>query len=311
MRHRRAYILFPDKHGLSPDLLKATKMLAGLNVSFSLQIRSTIGQAGEANITVYNLNREDMEFLSTCAAKWQDQQALIQLFVGYDDDVRLVFSGFITQATPEGYPDLALNIKALTGQEWWSKTIDISKANVSLMDLIQYSSDASGYPINITKQVRQGNQWLNKRLENFSYTGTSWGLMEKIQEMLGDGLATTANADNIILSTYNDQTFVWTPTQGSTGDVLYISEKTGMIGVPHPNTGGCDITMLLNTKVNIGDRIKLESKRMPLINGEYFVAEFSHIGELRANTWQTTLRCSHTQTSPRQINEGNLSEGLG
>lgn len=310
MRHRRAYLVFPDKHGIDPSLLKATKLLAGLNIGFNIKITSGVGQTGNANITVYNLNREDMEFLSTCAAKWEQQKALVQLFVGYDDDVRCVFSGWISQATPEGYPDLALNIKGLTGQEWWTKTIDITKADTSMMDLIDYASSASGYPVNITKEVRQINQWLNKRLENFSYTGTSWGLMDKIQEMLGDGFM--SNKNGVMLSTYNDQTFVYTPESGSSeGNTLYISEKTGMIGVPHPTSIGVDITMLLNTKVNIGDKIRLETKRMPIINGDYYISQFSHIGELRGNTWQTTIRCSQSGQKPRQVNQGSITQGLG
>lgn len=310
MKHRRAYLVFPDKHGIDPSLLKTTSLLAGLNISFSMQITSAVGETGNANITVYNLNREDLGFLSTCAAKWEEQKALLQLYVGYDDDVRCVFSGWITQAQPEGYPDLALNIKGLTGKEWWGKRVSISKVNTSIVDLLEYASSLTEYPVNIPDYIRKGNILLNKKIENFSYDGTSWGLLDTLQEMVGGGF--TPNRDSLFFSTYNDQTFVWDNTyQGeSDGNVLLVNEKTGMIGVPEATTLGVNVTMLLNTRVNIGDKIKLETNRMPILNGYYTVASFSHTGELRGNTWQTELCCSRAEKF-RTKNEGSLTEGLG
>lgn len=315
MKHRRAYLVFPEKHGIDPSLLKASKLLAGLNINFSMQITASVGESGNANITVYNLNREDMGFLSTCAAKWKEQKSLIQLYVGYsydepekEDKIRCIFSGWITQASPEGYPDLALNIKGLTGKEWWGNRIDISKANTSIIDLIDYTSSVTGYPVNINAKVRKTNVLLNKKLENFTYSGTSWGLLDKIQEMIGGGFM--PNKDSVFLSTYNDQTFVWTNEESSTGNILLVNEKTGMIGVPEATTLGVNVTVLLNTGVNIGDKIKLESKRMPILNGLYTISSFIHTGELRGNTWQTTLLCSRMPEYMKK-EEGSLANGLG
>lgn len=313
MKHRRAYLVFPEKHGIDPSLLQASKLLAGLNISFSMQITAAVGESGNANITVYNLNRDDMGFLSTCAAKWKEQKSLIQLYVGYEDDdgtsdIKCIFSGWITQASPEGYPDLALNIKGITGREWWGNRIDISKVNTSIIDLIDYTSSVTGYPVNIQKYVRDSNVLLNKKLENFSYSGTSWGLLDKIQEMIGGGF--TPNKDAVFLSTYNDQTFIWTEESSSTGNILYVSEKSGMIGIPEATTLGVNVRVLLNINVNIGDKIRLKSVRMPILDGDYTIASYSHTGELRGNTWETTLCCQRA-ANIRTKNEGSLTEGLG
>lgn len=313
MKHRRAYLVFPTEHGIDSSLLKATKLLSGLNISFSMQITAAVGESGNANITVYNLNREDMGFLSTCAAKWKEQKSLIQLYAGYEyddgtNDIKCIFSGWITQASPEGYPDLALNIKGLTGREWWGNRIDISKANTSVMDLIDYTSSVTNYPVNIQKYVRDSNVLLNKKIENFSYSGTSWGLLDTLQEMIGGGF--TPNKDGVFLSTYNDQTFIWTSEDSSTGNTLLVTEKTGMIGVPEATPLGANITILLNTGVNIGDKIKLQSVRVPILDGIYTVSSFTHTGELRGNTWQTQLYCSRA-AELRTKREGSLTEGLG
>lgn len=308
MKKRRAYLVFPESHGLDPMLLKSAKLLSGLNIGFSMMITSATSESGNANITVYNLNREDVGFLSTCASKWKQQRSLIQLYVGYDDDVKCIFSGWITQASPEGYPDLALNIQGLTGREWQGNRIDISKANTSIMDLIDYTSSVTGYPVNIPKYIREGNVLLNKKLDNFTYSGTPWGLMDKLQEMVGGGF--TPNKDGVLFSTYNDQTFIWTKEVYESGDILLLSEKTGMIGVPEATTEGANIKILLNNGVQIGQKVKLESKRMPILNGIYTIASFSHTGELRGNTWETVLYCSRAMDY-RQKREGSLANGLG
>jgi hypothetical protein len=318
MKHRRAYLVFPDKHGISPELIKASKLLSGLNISFSMQITSGMGMAGNANITVYNLNREDMGFLSTCAAKWEQQKALIQLYAGYsydpednrEDDIKCIFSGWVFTARPEGYPDLALKITCQTGVDWTKYILNVNKDNVTIMDLIDYTSSVTDYPVNMNDKLRKTNRILNKRLDNFSYSGSSWGLMQKIQEMIGSDF--TANKDGVMLSTYNDQTFVYSPDSGLTsGNTLLISKDTGMIGVPHPVSGGVEVTMVLNTKINIGDKVRVVSERMPIINGDYFVVMFNHTGELRGKTWQTTIKCSPTQVAPLKVNEGSIIEGLG
>ena len=299
MRKRRAFISFPEQHGSDSNLLASQKVLDGLNIRFNVKIYSQMGIPAEAYISIYNLNREDMQFLTTSAATWLAQQSLIQLYAGYDNDVRCLFSGQIMDAPPEGYPDLALNIKGISGAEWMGKQIDIQKANLKVMDLIDYTSSVTGYPVNIPASLRNTNEALNKKLENFSYTGTVFNLLDKIQDMTG---GFDIGDKSVILSTYNDNTYVWTPTPNQEGKTLYITEKTGMIGVPHPTGTGVDITMLLNPDVNTGDTIYLESKRVPQCNGTYFVTAIQHEGELRGNMWQTKLSCSHTAKYTKGVN---------
>lgn len=298
MKKRRAFISFPEQHGSDSNLLSSQKVLDGLNVRFNVKIYSQIGIPAEAYISIYNLNREDMQFLTTSAATWMAQQSLIQLYAGYDNDVKCLFSGQIMDAPPTGFPDLSLEIKGISGAEWMSKQIDIQKSNLKMIDLIDYTSSVTGYPVNIPSTLRKTNEALNKRLENFSYTGSVWNLLDKIQDMTG---GFDIGDKSVILSTYNDNTYVWTPNPTEEGEMLLVSEKTGMIGVPHPTGTGVDVTILLNPDINTGDKIYLDSKRVPQCNGTYYVTAIQHEGEIRGNTWQTTLSCSHT---------GNYTKGV-
>lgn len=300
MRKRVAYISFPQKHGSSSSLMDNMKTLGGVNISFKVSIKSKTGMGAEAYIDVYNLNREDMQFLTTSAAKWISQQAIIQLYVGYDEDVRCIFSGMVLDAPTEGSPDLVLRIKGISGPEWEGKIVNVQKENLKLMDLIDYAGSVTNYPVNIPSWVRNGNEMLNTNLEEFSYTGSAWGLLDKIQEMCG---GFTISEKSVFLSTYNDNIYVWTPNKHSEGKTLLVSNKTGMIGVPHPTSYGCDVKMLLNPTIQIGDMIHLETDRVPIINGDFFVSEITHEGELRGKNWFTTLKCSHTVNKTKGVDD--------
>ncbi len=289
MRKRRAFISFPEQHGSDISLLASQKVIDGLNIGFNVKIYSQIGIPAEAYIDIYNLNREDMQFLTTSVAKWMEQQTLIQLYAGYDNDVDMIFSGQIKEAPPQGFPDVALRVSGLSGAEWMSKTIDIQKANLKLIDLIDYTSSVTGYPVNIPKKIRDTNEELNKKIDQFSYTGTVYNLLDKIQRMSG---GFTINGKSFFLSTYNDNTYVWNPDQQNEGNILTISEKTGMVGIPALSQVGANVKMLLNTKVHTGDTVYLESVRVPQANGKYYVTQINHQGELRGSSWYTTLSCT-------------------
>lgn len=289
MRQRRAFISFPEKHGLDVNLLNSQKVLDGLNIGFRVKVYGMAGVPSECTIDIYNLNREDLQFLTTSVSKWMSEPTLIQLYAGYDDDIDLLFGGQIMEAPPYGYPDLSLHLRCLPSATYMTKTIDIQKSNLKLVDLIDYTSSVTGYPVNIPAQLRRANETLNKKIDNFSYTGSVYNLMDKIQQMCG---GFTINGKSVFLSTMNDNTYVWTPENNQKGEMLKVSEKSGMIGVPSLSAYGVDVKILMNTKIHTGDTIYLESVRVPQANGKYYVTQITHEGELRGNAWYTTLNCT-------------------
>ena len=288
MRKRRAFISFPEQHGSDSSLLMSQKVLDGLNIGFRVRIVSDMGVPAEANIDIYNLNRDDLQFLTTSAANWMAKKTLIQLYAGYDDDVELIFGGQIMTAPPEGYPDLVLHIKCLSGLEWMTTNINVQKANIKLIDLIDYTSSVTGFPVNIPAKMRRTNETLNKKIDEFSYTGSVYNLLDKIQSMLG---GFSIGGKSVFLSAYNDNTFVWNP-ETTDGQTLYISKESGMVGVPEITDIGANVKMLLNTKVRTGSRIYLHSDRVPDASGEYIITQIIHEGEVRGTAWYTTLMCT-------------------
>lgn len=288
MRKRRCFLSFPEQDSNDAGALKSQKVIEGVNIRFSCETNSSFGIVNSGNIDVYNLNRTDTEFLTTSTAFWINRRRLVQLYAGYDDDVRLIMSGQILEAPPQGYPDMALHIRLFGDAKWQTTVIDVNKSDLKIVDLIDYVGSITDYPVNIPQWLRDGNEWLNKRLSHYSYTGTPMGLLQEIQDMLG-GYNPSDTAFNIGVG--SGVIRVSTSKKTENESVLLINKETGMIGLPSPTINGIMVKTLLNPDVAINDVIKLESERIPMCNGQYVVFEIKHEGELRSNQFYTTLHC--------------------
>lgn len=292
MRKRRAFIRFPETHGSDASLLAFQKELDGLNIKFTATIYSQAGMPAETHIEVFNLNRKDMQFLTTSAATWLEKQSLIQLYAGYDDDVKLIFSGMIMDAIPQGNPDVGLTIKGLSDMQWMTDNVQIKMTDTTIMGLIEKVAELMNYTINIPEELKNDNEWLNKKIDEFSYTGTPMGFLGRVQAMCG---GFRLDEKSYMLSVFNNELYLWNAKTRENAPRLLINKHTGMVGYPHPTGYGVNVKLMLNPNIRCGDVIRIESERIPMCNGDYYVSAIRHEGEVRANEWYTTLECSHAK----------------
>lgn len=283
MRKRVAYIQFPQEQ---PGVVKR---LEGLNVRFSVNIYTQSGMPASARIEIYNPSREDMEFLTTTVRTAIKKNYIFQLYGGYEDDVRLLFSGQVFEAVPGSYPDVVMTLRGHCNIKWWGDPFKIQKNNVKVIDLIDEAAKQMGYKVNVDDTLRATNKLLNMTRDEFSFTGSPMDLLEQAQSMMG---GINSDPQTVFLSVYNEQINIWSPSVVSRQQILNINKNTGMIGLPRPTPTGCSVDILMNTGVKTGDVVRIDSVRMGrVINGEYYVVSIEHNGELRGNTWQTTLNC--------------------
>lgn len=308
MKKRRVFLSFPEVGGSGTELLKTQKVIEGVNIRFSCETTSTYGIVSSGTIDVYNLNRHDTEFLTTSTSFWLNRQRLVQLYAGYDDDIRMIMSGQILEAPPSGYPDMSLHIRLYGNTKWTSEVINVQKSELKIVDLIDYVGRVTGYAVNMPDWLRRQNMWLNKRLDNYSYTGTPMDLLDKIQNMVG---GYNPNEDSFVIGVQNDEIVVGSPSKDATNNVLLVSKETGMIGLPMPTYNGIDVKMLLNPDIKVNDVIKLESDRVGMCNGYYYVIKIRHEGEVRGNQFYTTLTCARNPTYLGKEATGNEGTANG
>lgn len=299
MRKRVAYITFPETEGTQTDLFGLQKKLAGLNIRFGVQILLQSGVSSQATIEVYNLNRDDLEFLSTTVKTLAQKQNLIQLYAGYDGDVELLFSGQVFEATPKGYPDVVLHIRGLSDMKWQGVNLELQKSDFKVIDLIDRAGKEMGYQVNVDANLRANNQLLNKSVKDWSYTGSPMGLLEKAQEMMG---GISADPQTVAINVSNGQINVWSPSVQNQSQKLVISKESGMIGLPRPTGTGCSVTILMNNGIRPGDLVSVRSERVKILNGDYYVMGITHEGELRGKSWYSTLELANVSNFKSNAN---------
>lgn len=283
MRKRVAYIEFPSEY----DNNTVEKRIDGLNIRFTTKVNSEIGMPSNAYIDVFNLNRDDVDYLATSASTFLKRQRFFRLYAGYEGDVNLLFSGQILEALPEGNPDVILKIRGMSALKWWGETMSVSKDNTSMAELLETAANEMGYVLDIDDNTRNC-EMLQKKKETFSFTGSPMELLNEIQSELG---GVTANEKSVYIVPENETIHVYAPELMTYKKILLVNKDTGMIGIPSPTVVGCNVKILLNTSIRCGDLIELKSERIPSINGRYSVISLAHEGEIRGKNWYTTLTC--------------------
>lgn len=279
---RRAWVDFqiekPDEKGNN------AKRIDGLNVRFN--ISKTRGQVqGRARISICNLGRRDLEYLTTYMSPWVELQKRkkIQLFAGYEGNTALLFSGDILKALPTQPPDVWLECEALGG--YYNNLITESftlQGPITLKQIAQTLAKRQGLLFSCKADATVANQ----QVDNFCHTGGLTNSLKKLNEL---GLCVAWIEDGTLCLDAKEPEF----KEGA--NMRVISEDSGLVGVPVPGPLGVDVTVLLDPSLKLGEPVEIRSSLMPSINGVYWPYSLEHTGELRGNEWYTKLKCQRFQ----------------
>lgn len=268
MKHRKIIVEFKTPAG--------DKQLDGIEVKFSVnKLMSAV--MNKADIEICNLSQEDIEFLTTYTSQFIaiNQRKRIRLWAGYEEDgVSLIFDGDIVEGMPTNPPDRWIKCKALSG--YYSNKEVVSKTlggDVSVKDLCTEASNLLNLPMVFESESV-------KKISDFSFTGDKTKIIKDLNELGG----ITAYEDDGTLFVLDKDT-----PRKSVG-VRYISEMSGLIGIPKPDPIGIECTVLLDNSLKIGQRIYIESKIFPSASGEYFIYELKHSGDLRGTEFYTNIK---------------------
>lgn len=279
---RRAWVDFqiqtPDENGSN------AKRVDGLNVRFN--ISKTRGQVqGRARISICNLGRRDMEYLTTYMSPWVELQKRkkIQLFAGYEGNTTLLFSGDILKALPTQPPDVWLECEALGG--YYNNLVTESftlQGPITLKQIAQTLAKRQGLLFFCKADVSVASQ----QVDNFCHTGGLTNSLKKLNEL---GLGVAWIEDGTLYLDAKE------PELKEGSNMRVISEDSGLVGVPVPGPLGVDVTVLLDPSLKLGEPMEIRSSLMPSINGIYWPYSLEHTGELRGNEWYTKLKCQRFQ----------------
>jgi hypothetical protein len=249
------------------------------NISLRGRITRKMSETGStAKISIANLAREDVEYLTTYVSPYVDQskRKRINVFAGYESTgVAQIFGGDIYSALPEGMPDTWLNIEAKTEYFNQQNIITFSTSNTNAKTLA--TSVANQLGVNLVWRSKS-----EKLIDAFNFAGAKAKLLYKLnlvdnfRAFIDNGNLVVVDKDEEPPEENNDNQTANTSTTKKKGYIKYITPDSGLIGLPQPDEFGVKVKVLLDPAVQLGDWFKLESKRLPIVNGFYQVYEMTY-----------------------------------
>ncbi len=231
-----------------------------------LAIRGTVNRkAGslqsDAKLSVANLTQSDVEFLTTFTSPYVRPKVKkrINIYAGYTNTGwGQIFSGDITKALPSDMPDTWLNIEAQS--LYYSNRIPISYGNTNTTSKELAQSIVNNMGLSFEWQATS-----QKTIDVFNFTGSKAGLIREYNNL--DDV--TMFEDNGVLKVVDKIT----KPPSDNRSVRVISKDSGMIGIPEPDQYGVKVKCLLDPSFAPGQWVKVESVRLPAINGFYQIYE--------------------------------------
>lgn len=249
------------------------------NIGIKGRITRKMSETGStAKISICNLAREDVEYLTTYTSPYVDQskRKRINVFAGYESTgVGQIFSGDIYSALPEGMPDTWLNIEAKTEYYNQQNIITFQHSNIKVKNLAQ----------NVASELKCDLVWRSKTekiIDSFNFAGAKAKLIDRLNKVafirafIDNNTLYVIDADEKPPKEEEKPKEYKGSARKTAGTIKYISAESGMIGLPQPDEQGVKVKVLLDPAVKIGDWFKLESKRLSIVNGLYQVYEMTY-----------------------------------
>ena len=230
-----------------------------------------------AKISIANLSKPDVEYLTTYTSRFVDpaKQKKINVFAGYESTgVGMIFSGDIVSAKPEGMPDTWLNIEAKSNYHNQTNIINYTITEAKTHEIAQ----------NVATQYGLALDWRSKSqklIDSFNVSGAKSRLLNELNKLdnfrayIDNGILRVVDKneeppqENLTPKVLNSAV----QNTKKTGYVKYINADSGLIGIPKIDEYGVVAKILIDPSMNLGDWFKLESRLYPIVNGFYQIYE--------------------------------------
>lgn len=250
----------------------------GLKVDFSVQ--KTVGGIGEqADITVTGLSLEHIGYLCTVMQPRDKDipKNFVQLEAGYGDDYGVIFQGGIFELVPNvDVPDMAVKLTCTAGfQEDKSQKFQFNGANIPYIDIVTALAANLGVPLKMQSKAAEATVF-----KSVSIDCTGLQAIMTMREM-------RKGVIDIYLS--GGVLYVTDTALSATGNIVKLTGESGLIGTPQPTLSGINCKSLLRPSLQAGHFFYVESKKLPIVNGEYRIINLTHSGSSRGDEFYTSI----------------------
>lgn len=251
------------------------------SLKIDFNIKNGIGGAfSNGDITIYNLNQNDMQFLSTCYnySNGNFKKNKISLEAGYRDNFGVLINGNINEADANFESvDKSINLKITGGiqNNLTNNSIQTSlNGNIDFKIICEECAKKNGLSIDYGKDIGK------RVITDFSFLGSPYQYIEKLREFFKD------------LDIFIDNIGASLKVQKKNSNSInrkVLSRETGLIGKPKPTWIGCNVKSLLNPSLKAGGYIDLKNEVLKDFDGRYRINEINHKGSNMGDLWESEL----------------------
>lgn len=239
-----------------------------------------------ANVSICGLKKEDILKYTSFMAKWREfnKKKFISIFAGYESagGAIEIFKGDVFHATPTRPPDIWLNMQARTGH--YEQMVVASKSILEPLPLPDVCENAVNWMGRKLLWMVQDEQTNKIIIDQFQCSNSMKDIPDQLQELAPDRIIVNEDMNTGTIQIV-DKDNIKTQMQ-----MMLVSKDTGLLDVPKPSPWGVEFEMRLCPTIKRFQVIHLESQLMPLLNGEYAVATYTHTGHLRGHEWKTKVK---------------------
>lgn len=214
------------------------------------------GLMNETDIQITNLSREHRDWLMNELSPYNLNRSPKRLILEAgraSRGVQRIFVGDCISGEVSGPPDFTIKLKGRTGAFASGQTATVNKGpQAPLSDIAQTTADGLGLSLQFEAD--------EKSVANYQWSGPAMKQVDRI----GDVGDVDAFIDD-------DKLVVKKKGQPLLAGGIFISEETGMVGIPSLDIQGVTVKFLLDSAPVLGSSIEIQSKVFPAANGVYSI----------------------------------------
>lgn len=241
-----------------------------LNIDFDCEKSILSDGLNTLNIKIYNLTEAKRNQL----VKDKDKKKYIrvQLFIGYEGNIKQVFQGNVNRAyTERAGADLATMMECIDGLADVKSSFSSKTASTKKKAVEEILKDMPNTSIGKITDF-------NKIYRNKVIMGSSYEELKKLVQ------------PDEIMFIDEEKLYIIKDTEVSDNYAPVISSETGLIGIPKKEDKIVEVTTMLNPAIKLGGLAQLESIYAPYLDGAYRVESSSFKGSFDGADWVQNVR---------------------
>lgn len=264
-----------------------SKLTQRTKISFDTS-ETVSGAANETSINITGLNREVMLSLATAFNQWVENPIHNRITVdaGYENLHGIIFDGEILEALPNlDVADFSIQLRCMSNYaEMLNNTFSLS-----------YNGDKKASEIAQDIATRSEQIFINGLTKDVIVTDYSYNDKNAYQHVRN--LSKITGLDVWIT---NGRLTIKNRFKQLAKAKTFFVNSSNMIGSPQPSALGCNVKIRLNSSIEDGMIVKIDSFKFPQLNSyEYTIQTFSQHGDTKGSNWYTNLTLVRTNISGR------------